>query len=108
MDRQLWELYQSNKPGKQRLLQWTIPASDMDTVFKKLCRCDGEVNGQTSMQLALIGPDGQNSSLHDQVFGSRTPDQRADRRSALYVEIHALPLSYCIPQCVRGRDPVRA
>ena len=92
--------------GLRLFIQWTIPASDMDAVFEKLDRGDGEVCGQTTIQLSLLGADGENSALHHHIFGRCVPDQRADRRSAQYVEIHSLPATYCIPQCMRGRDPV--
>lgn len=87
-------------------IQWTIPAGDMDHVFHKLSHESGVESGETTMQLHLIGPNDENVELHSMIFGNRIPDSRADRRSSKYVEIHIIPTSYCIPDCMRGRDPV--
>ena len=57
------------------------------------------------MSLSLLGPNGENKDVHEAVFGSKYPNARSDLRSAYHVEVHSLPSSYCIPDCMRGRDP---
>jgi hypothetical protein len=92
---------------RRLLLEWRIPASSMDTMFGRLSHVEnGKIIklGRTCINLPIVGPSGENETLHRHIFG-RMPRKDTDLRPALFLNIHSISDGVVLPACVRGRDP---
>lgn len=89
-------------------LEWRIPASAMDASLGRLSHIENDQVvklGRTCINLPIVGPSDENVALHRRVFG-RMPRKDTDLRPALFLQIHSIPSSVVLAECVCGRDPV--
>jgi len=86
------------------LLVWEVPADELKLLG--VISTDS-APGRTSLVLPIAAPDGANKKLEKQVFGSKV--YTSDRDVARFLSVYPLPVEYCVPACMQGRDPrVRA
>lgn len=84
------------------LLVWEITSDQM----KRFGILKTETSkGATSLVLPIATVDGHHKHLEQQVFGSKVYTG-VNREAARFLKVYPLPVAYCIPKCMRGRDPV--
>lgn len=82
------------------LLVWELPISEL----KRLgVLSTDSAQGRTSLVLPIASPEGANKKLEKQIFGAKV--YAGDRQVARFLNVYPLPQAYCVPMCMRGRDP---
>jgi len=82
------------------LLVWEIPADEL----KRLGVLSTDAApGRVSLVLPVAASDGSNKKLEKQMFGSKV--YGGDRNVARFLRVYSLPVEYCVPVCMQGRDP---
>ena len=81
------------------LLVWVVPIHELKYLGIVQTKTS---KGSTSLKLPIAMSGGTNKELEERIFGSKV--YSGNRYTAKFMKVYPLPVDYCVPHCMQGRD----